>query len=704
MAEAVPIVTLRTGHVDDHHGELVPDPYRWLEDAGSDATRDWARRQNAATEAFLAAVPSREAIRARLTEIWDYPKYSAPFRRGDNWFQERNDGLQDQSAFYVMPGPDSEGELLLDPNVLSEDGTVSVSAIAVSDDGALFAYATSAAGSDWATWHVRQVSTRLDLSDVVEWCKNPHAAWKRDGSGFYYAATEKPGPGGELGSAVGIERIVFHALGTPQADDVIVFEAAAEPEWLPHVEVSDDGRFVIISVTVGTAPETRLEVLDLNGEESETSSLTADFSCLASVAGNVGTTFFVVTDDKAERHRLVAIDLRAPGKDNWREIVPERDAVLVGAIICGGRLVCHYLQDACSRLSVFELDGTVVRDLALPEIASIVGLHDGTGIEGRSDQEVFHFELRSFIDAGTLWAHDVATGATRVLRRSPVRIRADDFVTEQVFVEASDGARVPMFLTRRRDLVPSGEVAVLLYGYGGFNIPVTPDFYKADILFVERGGMLAVASLRGGGEYGRSWYDAGRLANKQRVFDDFCDCARWLVASGWARAGRIAINGGSNGGLLVGACLTQHPELFGAAVPEVGVLDMLRFHKFTRGWAWKSDFGDPDDPGQYPWVRAYSPLHNIRPGTCYPPTLVTTGDHDDRVVPGHSFKFAAALQAALPPGCGSRALIRVETGTGHGLGKPTSKAIAERTDVLAFLDAALTLAASSGPGSNGDGL
>jgi prolyl oligopeptidase len=702
MAETFAFVTPRGDQVDNYHGELVADPYRWLEDTDSAETRRWIERQNELTQAFLARAPTREAIRARLGEIWDYPKSGVPFERGGRWFQLRNTGLQDQSVLYVTTSPEDEGgRALLDPNVFAPDGTVSVPAMAVSDDGSLIAYATSEAGSDWRIWHVRDVETGADRADTVQWCTYGDASWKKDGSGFYYSATEKPRPGLERTGLVGLERIFFHALGTPQTDDELVFEAPHQPEWLPYVTVSEDGRFVIISISVGTAPGSRIEVLDLERPEAGLQSLVDDFSSLAAVVTTVGTTFFLVTDDGAERRRLVAVDLDDPGRGNWREVVGQKDAVLLGACHCGGRLVCHYLSDACSRLSVFDFEGNAVRDLAVPAIAAVTGDYDEAGVEGRAGSDIVHFELRSFIDPGTLWSHNVATGQTRQVRRTPVAINADNFVSEQVFVPTDDGARVPVFLTRRRDTKPSGDVAVLLYGYGGFNIPITPEFNKADILFVERGGMLAVAVLRGGGEYGRAWYDAGRLANKQRVFDDFCDCARWLVTSGWSRPERIAINGASNGGLLVGACLTEHPELFGAAVPEVGVMDMLRYHKFTRGWAWKSDFGDPDDPEQYQWVRAYSPLHNIKPGVAYPPTFVTTGDHDDRVIPGHSFKFAAALQAAQAPAGAGLALIRVETAAGHGLGKPTSKAIAERADVLAFLDVALERSAPVDAGTTG---
>ncbi|MGP8209671.1 MAG: prolyl oligopeptidase family serine peptidase [Acidimicrobiales bacterium] len=688
MPEIPSVVTAKGEQVDDYHGELVADPYRWLEDTDSPEARAWIRAQNDRTEAFLAAVPGREAVRSRLSELWDYPRSEVPFGAGEAWFQRRNSGLQDQSVLFVMGSPEEEGRVLLDPNLLSSDGTVAVSAVAVTGDGSLLAYATSTAGSDWMTWHVREVASGTDRPDLVEWCRYGTAAW-RDGSGFYYSATDRPEPGAELTGQVGLVRIFFHALGTPQAQDRLVFEAPQEPEWLPHATVTEDGRFLVISISRGTNPESQVLVLDHDRPDRGLQPLVAGFSCKASVAANVGTTFFVVTDDQAERQRLVVIDLDHPERQAWREVVPERAALLVGAKNCGGRLVCHHLQDACSRLSVLELDGAHVRDLALPPITSLRPGEDEVGIEGRADSPLVHFGLCSFIDSGSLWSHDIATGETRVLEGPAAPLDAGALVTEQFIVTADDGAAVPLFLTRRHDVAPTGEAPALLVGYGGFDIPMTPAFSSSHALFVERGGILAVAVLRGGGEYGRSWHDAGRLANKQRVFDDFCDCARWLASSGWSRRARTAINGGSNGGLLVGACLTQHPELFGAAVPEVGVLDMLRFHRFTIGWAWKSDFGDPDDPEQYRWARAYSPLHNIKPGVRYPPTFITTGDHDDRVVPGHSFKFAAALQAAQGAGAEAPVLIRIETSAGHGLGKPTSKAISERADVLTFLEAVL---------------
>ena len=458
MASGTPLVTRKGDQVDNYHGEIVADPYRWLEDTNDPETKTWVGRQNEATEAFLAAVPARRAIRARMTEIWDYPKFGVPFERGGRWFQERNSGLQDQSVLYVLASPDDPGgEVLLDPNLLAEDGTVSVPAVAINDDGSLLAYATSAAGSDWMTWHVREISSRLDRADVVEWCKYGTAVWARDRPGFYYSATAKPRPSEEYTEQVGLVRIHFHVLGTSQNVDELVFEAPHEPEWIPEVTLTEDGRFVVISISVGTATEARVDVLDLFEPEPGFRPLVDDFSSLAHVVTNVGATFFLVTDDHAERHRLVAVELGRPGRQNWREILAQREAVLVGARNCGGRLVCHYLQDACSRLAVFELDGTPVRELPLTAVSSVDLDYDRAGVQGRERSDLVHFQSRSFVDPGTLWSHNVATGATKVLRRSTAPVDAEDFVSEEVFVTADDGASVPLFLTRRRDLVPDGR-------------------------------------------------------------------------------------------------------------------------------------------------------------------------------------------------------------------------------------------------------
>jgi len=675
---------------DDYHGEFVADPYRWLEDTGSAETAAWIAAQNELTAGVLAGRADRAALTALLTRLADYPRFGVPFERGGRWFQFRNPGLVNQPVLHVMDAPDDEGRPLLDPNVLSADGTAAVSGASVSDDGSLLAYSISSGGSDWQTWRVRDVATGEDTGDLVEWSKFSDAAWRKDASGFYYGAPERPEPGAEYLAENGLERIFFHRLGTPQAEDELIFARPDEPEWIPFAQVTDDGRFLIIAVSKGTSTQVQLHVLDLSAPGAEMTALVGDFESTADVVTTVDSTFYLVTDYQAERKRLVAVELGRPDRQHWRQVVGEAGDTLLTAQFCGGKFVCHYLHDAHSVLRVYERDGSPAGEIPLPGLASIGdACGNGPGLSGRPESDLMHFGVTSFTESGSLWSYRVAAGTATQVRPSTARIDPARFVTEQAFVISDDGTRVPVFLTRRSDLRPTGDVPALLYGYGGFDIPLTPSFSVLEAAWLETGGLLAVANLRGGGEYGRAWHEAGMLERKQNVFDDFCACARWLAGSGWSRAGRIAIMGGSNGGLLVGACLTQHPELFGACLAYVGVLDMLRFHKFTIGRAWISDIGSPDDPEQYRWVRAYSPLHNLRKGQAYPATLLLTGDHDDRVVPGHSFKFAAALQAAQAGD--APALIRVETSAGHGAGKPISKVIAESADALSFLRLALDL-------------
>jgi prolyl oligopeptidase len=676
--------------VDNYHGHSVADPYRWLEDADSPETRAWVTAENALTEAFLAEVASRKEIRDRLAALWDYPRCDVPFERGGRWFQTRNQGLQDQPVLYVAETPDGEGRVLLDPNELSADGTVAVTSLAVDETGTRLAYATSGGGSDWRTWHLRDIESGYDHRDVIEWSKFTGAAWRQDGSGFYYGAMARPEPGREFDLENRSPHIRFHRIGTLQEEDELVFAAPEEPDWFPEPAVSHDDRYLMISIQRGTGPQSQVLVLDFQQPQTGYRPLVFGFEAKAVVVTNVGSTFVVLTDDAAARGRIVSIDLGDPERCQWTEVVPEQAETLLEAHFCGGKLLCHYLRDAHSALRVHELDGTYVGDIPVPGLVSVAGSrHEESGIEGRPGSDVVHFRVTSFAESGALWWHNLQTAETGLLRPSTAAIDPDDFVSEQVFVTTDDGTEVPMFLTRRRDVAATGEVPVLLYGYGGFDIAITPSFSIPVLVWMERGGLFAVANLRGGGEYGRPWHDAGKLAQKQHVFDDFCACARWLSSSGWTTPERTAIFGGSNGGLLVGACLTQHPELFGAAVSDVGVFDMLRFHRFTIGWAWTSDYGSPDDPEQFEWLRAYSPLHNVRPDTCYPATMLLTGDHDDRVVPGHSLKFAATLQAAQA--CDRPVLLRVETSAGHGQGKPVSKLIAEGTDRLAFLTTALSI-------------
>jgi prolyl oligopeptidase len=681
------------GDTEDFHGEVVADPYRWLEDSRAPDTTAWVAAQNALTRTVLDSTGEVPSLRQRVTGLTDYPRHQVPFERGGRWFSFRNSGLQAQAVLYVADSPDGAGRPLLDPNQLSADGTVAVSGTAVTEDGTLLAYATSGSGSDWQTWRVRDIATGADLADVVHWSRYSAAAWRGDNSGFYYAAPEPPARGTEYSAQHGLQRVMFHQLGTGQGDDQMIYAAPLRRDWMPQAHVTEDGRFLVITVYRGTAPEARVLIADLAGEAPSLRPLVGGFASTADVVTAIGSMFYLVTDDGADRQRLVAVDPAAPARENWREVIAETGDSLRSVHWCGGRFVCHYLHDAHSVLRVHAADGAPAGQIPLPPYCSVAGL------TGRGRSELMHAGVTSFTESGAIWAHDLGTGGTRLLRPSAAPVDPGQFRTERVRVRSADGTMVPVFLIRRRELRRSGDQPALLYGYGGFDIPVTPAFSVLQAAWLQLGGVLAVANLRGGGEFGRAWHDAGRLGAKQHTFDDFCACARWLADSGWSRPGRIAIMGGSNGGLAVGACLTQHPELFGACVAVVGVLDMLRFHQFTIGRAWISDYGDPADPEQYRWLRSYSPLHNLRPGTGYPATLLLTGDHDDRVVPGHSFKFAAALQAAQ--GGDAPVLLRTAASAGHGAGKPTFKIIEESADILAFLRLALGLHQRAG-GQDGD--
>lgn len=677
--------------VYDLHGRPVADPYRPLEDLDAPATAAWVRAQNEMTEEFLSSVAGRPAIRARIAELWDYPKAGVPLERGGRWFQLRNPGLRNQPLLHVGPEPGAAGRVLIDPNEMSPDGTVSLTGIGVSDDGRKVAYATSDSGSDWMTWRVRDVHSGTDDADRLEWSKFSGAAWTRDGRGFFYAAVETPEPGTELTAETRSPRIMYHALGSGQGDDRIEFEAPDRPDWFPGAEVSASGRYLVITVVQGTGTDTLVMLRDLGDPAAPPVALADGFEARDQVVADDEEGLTLLTDRKAARGRLVRARRLAGGgweqPGRWSELVAESDDVLTEAHLYGGRLVCHYLRHARSAVRVYDRHGRLERELDLPVAASLVAGPSGSLLEGRPGGDVVTYQVVSFVQSGAVWAHDLGSGESRLLHPSGARFDADRYTTEQVFVTSSDGTEVPMFLTRSVSAVPDGEQRVLLYGYGGFAVALTPSFSVGFAAWLDRGGVLAVANLRGGGEYGRSWHEAGRLERKQNVFDDFAACSRWLSASGWTRPGRLAASGGSNGGLLVGATVTQHPELVGAAVAEVGVFDMLRFHLFTIGWAWKSDYGDPDDPEQAGWLRAYSPLHNVRADTCYPPVLLMTGDHDDRVVPAHSYKFAAALQGAQA--CPHPILLRVASSAGHGSGKPTAKLIDEAADRLAFLEAAL---------------
>ena len=667
--------------VDDYHGTRVPDPYRWLEDPDSPESRAWIEAQNRLTAAYLAEIPARATIRQRLTKLWNYPKYGAPFRKAGRYFFLKNDGLQNQSVLYKQASLEATPETLLDPNILSEDGTVALSTLAVSDNGRLLAYGTAASGSDWEEFRVRDVVTARDLPDDLKWIKFSGASWTKDGAGFFYSRYPEP-TDKALTDVNRFQRLYYHRLGTDQAQDVLVYERPDQPDWGMNAAVTDDGRYAVLTVWLGTDRRNRVYFRDLKDPRhpkitGEVVRLLDDFDASYAFVGNDGPVFYFLTDLDAPRKRVIAIDTRHPERGRWREVIPQGQDVLEGVHIIHDTFVANYMHDASSRLRLFALDGRMLKDLELPTLGSI-----GSISGERKDDEMF-YAFTSFLYPTTIFRYDFKSGATSVFKAPTIDFDPSRFETKQVFYTSKDGTRVPMFITYKKGLTLDGSNPTYLYGYGGFNISLTPSFSVAMLVWLEMGGVYAVPNLRGGGEYGEEWHQGGMHEKKQNVFDDFIAAAEYLMAQRYTSPAKLAIAGGSNGGLLVGAAMTQRPELFGAALPAVGVMDMLRFHKFTIGWAWVTDYGSADSAAQFPYLYKYSPLHNIRAGTRYPATLVTTADHDDRVVPGHSFKFTATLQAAQ---AGSQpVLIEIETKAGHGAGKPTSKLIEEQADRMAFL-------------------
>jgi len=668
-------------HVDDYHGVKVADPYRWMEDLDSPELKAWIEAQNAITFPFLRSIATRGPIESRLTELWNYERFGTPFKEGGRYFYTRNDGLQNQSVLYVADSLSDEPRVLLDPNAFSDDGTVSLGGYSISHDGRYIAYATSDGGSDWRTWRVRDIDTLEDLPDVVRWSKFSGASWAPDNSGFYYSRYDEPSEGNALANVNRNQKVYFHALGTPQEQDQLVYERPDHPEWGFGAFVTDDGAYLVINVSQGTDRRNRVFYRDLRSGDGEIVELLNDFDASYSFIDNDGPVFWFRTDLDAPRGRVIAVDTRRPSRDHWLEIIPETADTLGGVSAVGGRFVATYLHDAHTRVRMFSFDGRDLGEIELPSIGSAGGFGGK-----KQDQETF-YSFSSYTTPPTIYRYDFAKGASEVFRRADVAFDPNDYVTRQVFYTSKDGTRVPMFITHKKGLRRDGNNPTLLYGYGGFNIPLTPRFSVSNLVWMEMGGVYAVANLRGGGEYGEQWHQQGMKLNKQNVFDDFIAAAQWLIDNRYTSTPRLAIAGGSNGGLLVGAVMTQRPDLFGACLPAVGVMDMLRFNKFTIGWAWESDYGSPENPDEFKALYAYSPYHNIRDGVCYPPTLITTADHDDRVVPAHSFKFAARLQAAQ--GCDNPILIRVETRAGHGAGTPTSKRIEQEADRWAFLTWAL---------------
>jgi prolyl oligopeptidase len=667
--------------IDNYHGTLVSDPYRWLEDVDSPDTLEWIKQQNKMTVSILENIPGRETIKKRLTDLWDFSKAWAPYKKGNRYFQERNSGLQNQNVLYVMESLETEARLLLDPNTLSEDGTVALTSFAMSEDGNWLAYATSASGSDWLTWHIRDVGTGSDLDEVLEWSKFSTAAWLPDNSGFYYSRYDMPVEGNEFQNTNYNQRVYLHRLNNSQDQDQLIYERPDQKEWGFLSKVTDDGNYHTLLVWHGTDVRNRFFYRDLRSQHQFVE-LVSELEATYELVGNDGTMFYFFTNLDAPRGKLIAIDIDRPQKQYWRTVISESPAVLEGVVMVNDQFAALYSENAHHVLRLFKLDGSADGEIPFPAPGSVVQVRE-LGLHGsRNDHELF-YAFESFLYPTTVYRYDFETRSAEPIDSPELDFDPTAYQTQQVFVDTKDGTKVPMYLTHKKGLKRDGQHPTLLYGYGGFNVSNMPLFEIKRLIWLELGGVYASANLRGGGEYGEEWHQAGMLDRKQNVFDDLIACAEWLIAEGITSTSKLAIEGASNGGLLVGACMTQRPELFGACLPEVGVMDMLRFHKFTIGWAWVSDFGNPDDVEQFKTLHTYSPYHNLKPGTAYPATLVITADHDDRVVPGHSFKFAARLQACQSGD--APVLIRIQTKAGHGFGKPTTIKIEELTDIFTFL-------------------
>ncbi len=665
--------------IDDFHGTRVADPYRWLEDdvRTSPDVAAWVEAQNEVSFGYLKAIPEREAIETRLTKLWNFEKFTAPFKAGGRYYFYKNDGLQNQYVLYVQNALDDEPRVLIDPNTWSQDGTVALSGTYFSDDGKYVAYGVSEAGSDWKKIRVMEIDGGSTLDDELNWIKFSGASWTKDGRGFFYSRYPEPRADAEFQNLNLHQKIYYHRLGTPQERDVVAMERPDHPDWGFGGRVTDDGRYLVITSWVGTDDRYRIYYRDLAEPFGFPIELIGRFEHEYSFLDNAGTVFYFKTNKDAPRGRVIAIDVTQPEPEHWREIVPEAEATLNDASLVGDHFLLQYLQDARSLVRVYSVAGEFVRNVEFAEIGS------ADGFSGKRDETETFYSFSSYTTPPSTYRYDVTTGESTLLRRAAVDFDAGNYEVKQVFYASKDGTRIPMFLAHKKGLSLDGNNPTLLYGYGGFNISLTPGFSISRAAWMEMGGVLAVANLRGGGEYGEEWHQQGTKLNKQNVFDDFIAAAEWLIDNRYTSTPKLAIQGGSNGGLLVGAAMTQRPDLFGACLPAVGVMDMLRFHQFTAGRFWTDDYGSADDAEQFQALLAYSPYHNLKPGTKYPPTLVTTADTDDRVVPGHSFKFAARLQACHAGE--APVLIRIETKAGHGAGKPTSKQIEEIADQWAFL-------------------
>jgi prolyl oligopeptidase len=667
--------------VDDYHGTQIADPYRWLEDSDSPETVAWVTKENDLTRQYIDSYPKRDAIEQRLTKLWNYPKYSLPKKQGDSYFFTKNDGLQNQAVLYVQKSLDGEAKVVIDPNTLSADGTIALSGTNYTEDGKLMAYALSASGSDWQEMHVRDIASGKDNGDLLKWCRFSGVGWKKDNSGFWYNRFPAEGEVAEEDRS-NYNKVYWHQLGTPQSQDPLVYEDKTNKELGFSPYVTEDGDYLVLYVYHGTDPKNGIYYKRTDGK-GDWVRLIEHNEAMFTPIDNVGTIWYVQTDLDAPRGRVVAIDVANPARENWKEIIPQKTEVIDNVTMVNGELVVAYLQDAHHRLMIFAKDGKFRREIELPTIGTV------GGVSGKRTETEMFFSFTSYTYPTTSFRYDFKTDKVAVFRKPEVDFDGAQFETKQVFYPSKDGTKIPMFITHKKGIKLDGTNPTLLYGYGGFNISMTPNFSVGRVMWMENGGIYAVACLRGGNEYGEEWHQQGVLDRKQNVFDDFIAAAEYLDKEKYTQTKLLAINGGSNGGLLTAACTVQRPELFGAVVCQVPVIDMLRYHKFTVGRYWVSDYGNAEENQKdFEYMIKYSPLHNVKPGSCYPATLVTTADHDDRVVPSHSFKYAAALQAAQA--CDNPVLIRVEVAGSHGY-RPTDKLIAERADQWAFAAEAMKI-------------
>ena len=667
-------VTPKDGTVDEYFGVKVPDPYRWLENDTSAQTAAWVKEENKVTDAYFATIPHRKALAERLKQVADYEKVGIPFFRHGKWYFYKNDGLQNQSVMYVMDQLGGEPRVFLDPNLLSDDGTVALKGVYFSHDGKYAAYSISRSGSDWEEFYVLDAKTGKPLADHIEWAKFSGAAWH--GDGFYYSAYDSPEKGKEFSNVNEGHKIYYHRIGTPQDNDQLIYMNPMFPQRFYGVSVNEEETMMFLYES-GAGAGNNLFVRDLRVPGSQFIQMTSDMDLSYNVVETIGDKIYLMTNEGAPKSKVTVADIHRPGIAQWKTLIPEGDDVLESADIIDGHLLLTYSKDASTHAYVHTLDGKRLHEVTLPSVGS-------AGFSGRKERKECFFSFTSFTVPGTIYQYDIATNKSVLYQAPKVNFNLNNYVSEQVFFQSKDGTRIPMFITYKKGMKRNGKNPVLLYGYGGFNISLGPSFSAMRMPFIEKGGIYAMVNLRGGNEYGEEWHLAGTKMRKQNVFDDFIGAAEWLIANKYTNPQKIAIQGGSNGGLLVGACMTQRPDLYRVAIPQVGVMDMLRYHKFTIGWNWASDYGTSDDSREmFEYLKGYSPLHNLRPGTSYPATLVTTADHDDRVVPAHSFKFAATLQEcnAGP----NPVLIRIDSKAGHGSGKPMSKVIEEQADIYGFI-------------------